>query len=115
MPRKLAKAQEAKEVAAADDLLGQVKALRNKAISILAKAEQSGDYRTALQGIREARACVELLLEVEGEIERGTVNIIVSPQWTEIRAVLIAALQHHPEARQSVATALQSIEGATRS
>src|SRR3712207_2670343 len=55
LPVSLAKAEEAKETALADDLLGQVKALRNKAISLLQKAEAAGDLRTALLGIREAR------------------------------------------------------------
>ena len=48
-------------MAAADDLLGQVRALRSKAMSILLAAERQGDLRTALAGIREARACLELL------------------------------------------------------
>src|SRR5262249_52420105 len=66
VPAQLAQAQAAAEVAQADDLLAQVRALRSKALSILLKAEQQGDYRTALVGIREARSCLELLLEVEG-------------------------------------------------
>lgn len=111
LPKRLAKAAEAAEVADADDLLVQIKALRNRAISILQKAEQAGDYRTALMGIREARGCVETLLEVEGELDRrGTVNVIVSPQWVEIRATLIHALAAYPEARQAAAQALGAIE-----
>lgn len=112
LPVHVAKAQEAAEVAIADDLLQQIKALRNRAISILQKAESAGDYRTALMGIREARGCVETLMEVEGELDRrGVVNIVLSPQWVELRAVIIESLKEHPDARQAVAGALQSIEG----
>ncbi len=107
LPVTLAKATEAKETALADDLLAQVKALRNKAISILQKAEEAGDLRTALLGIREARSCVELLLEVEGELNRTpTINILVAPEWVAVRGALLRALAPYPEARTAVAVAL---------
>ena len=107
LPAKLAKAHAAKETALADDLLGQVKQLRNKAISILMLAEQAGDLRTALLGIREARACVELLAEMEGELKRNPiVNILIAPEWIEVRALLMGALADYPEARASVAAVL---------
>ena len=111
IPPTLAKATEAKETAIADDLLGQVKALRNKSISILQKAEEAGDLRTALLGIREARSCIELLAEMEGEINRNPqINVLVAPEWIEVRTVLLRALQSHPEARQAVAAALVEVE-----
>ena len=111
LPVALAKAQEAKETAIADDLLGQVKALRNKAISILSKAEAAGDLKTALLGIREARSCIELLAEMEGEISRNPqINILVAPEWLAVRTVLLRALQPYPEARTAVAAALTGVE-----
>jgi hypothetical protein len=107
LPAKLAKAHEAKETALADDLLGQVKALRNKAISILGKAEAAGDLRTALLGIREARACVELLLEVEGELNRQpVVNVLIAPEWLELRTVILQSLVPFPDARAALARTL---------
>ncbi len=115
LPAKVAKAQEAAEVADADDLLQQMKALRNRAIRILQKAEQAGDYRTALMGIREARGCVETLMEVEGELDRrGVVNVLVNPEWVEIRNAMLVALRPYPEAAQAVAGQLQVIEGGVR-
>ncbi len=107
LPASLAKAEHAKETALADDLLGQVKALRNKAISILGKAEAAGDLRTALLGIREARACVELLLEVEGELNRQpVVNVLIAPEWLELRAVILQSLAPFPDARAALARTL---------
>jgi len=115
VPGHVAKAQEAKQVAAADDLLKQLKALRNKAISILQQAERAGDYRTALMGIREARGCIETLMEVEGELDRrGVTNIIVNPEWVQLRSAMIVALKPYPEAAQAVAGTLQVIEGGKR-
>lgn len=99
-------------MANADDLLKQLKALRNKAISILQKAETAGDYRTALMGIREARGCIEVLMEVEGELDRrGVVNITVSADWVEIRSAMLVALHPYPDAAQAVAAALLEAEG----
>lgn len=112
LPVHVAKAHEAAEVAIADDLLQQIKALRNRSIAILQKAESAGDYRTALMGVREARGCIETLMEVEGELDRrGVVNVTLSPQWVELRTLIIESLKDHPDARQAVAGALQSIEG----
>ena len=111
LPATLAKAQDAKETAIADDLLAQVKALRGKSISILQKAEAAGYLRTALLGIREARSCIELLAEMEGEINRNPqINIHVSAEWLAVRSVLLKALQSHPEARTAVAAALVEVE-----
>jgi hypothetical protein len=110
LPASLAKAEEAKETALADDLLGQVKQLRSKAISILLKAEASGDYRTALMGIREARGCLELLAEMEGELNRAPViSLYLSPEWLRVRGVLVQALGDFPEARAAAAQALQQV------
>ncbi len=110
----LAKAHDAEEVAQADDLLQQVRQLRGKAVSLLLKAEAAGDYRTALAGIREARACLELLLEVEGEINRQpVVNILVSDEWLRLRAVIVGALGSYPEARQAVLGVLSASGGAS--
>lgn len=112
LPNHVAKAQDARDEADANDLLAQIKALRNRSISILQKAEHAGDYRTALQGIREARGCIELLAEMENQLNRGdTINIIIAPQWIELRTVLLTALQGHPDALQAVSGALASIEG----
>ena len=111
MPVAVAKAQEAHDVAVADDLLSQLKALRSRAVSILLKAEQAGDLRTALLAIREARACIETLLEVEGELNRRPqVNLYISAEWVELRAVLMAALEPFPEARAAAAGALLEAE-----
>lgn len=112
IPAAIAKAEAVKEVARGDDLLEQVRQLRGKAISLLLKAEAAGDYRTALAGIREARACLELLLEVEGELNRATnVNVLIaSPDWIATRGALLAALRPHPEARAAVVAELLKLE-----
>ena len=70
-----------------------------------------GDYRTALSGVGQARACLELLLEVEGRVDRRpTVNLLVAPEWLAVRAALLAALAPYPEALAAVAERLLVLE-----
>ena len=108
LPSIMVKSEEAREVAHADDLVWQIKQLRNKAIGVLGKAETAGDLKTALMGVREARACIELLAEMEGEINRRPVfNLYMSAEWIEVRAVLLHALGDFPEARAAAALALR--------
>jgi hypothetical protein len=108
LPDALVQAGAAQEVARADVLISQVEGLRNKAVAILLKAEKAGELRTALMAIREAREILALLLEVEGRLDRRPVNILVAPQWLELRAVLIQTLAPFPEARVAVVEALQA-------
>ncbi len=113
VPATLAKAEEAKEASRADDLLGQVRALQGKTLGILLRAEGAGDLRTALGAIREARGNVELLAKLSGELdERPVVNLNISPEWLELRAVIVGALEPHPEALGAVVGALESADGA---
>jgi len=110
LPAKLVMAQAAEEVAQADDLLDQVRDLQGRALAILDKAEEAGELRTALGAIREARGNLELLAKLLGELDdRPQVNLLVSPEWLELRAVIVGALEPHPEARGAV---LRAIEGA---
>jgi len=111
LPPAMAKAQGAKEAAQGEQLLEQVKAFRNKALALMQKAEGAGDLKTAIAGLREARACLELLLEVEGELDRRpVVNLHVSAEWIEVRTVLLSALAPYPEARDAVTGRLRALE-----
>jgi hypothetical protein len=113
IPAKLAQAQDAEEAAQADDLLRHVRALRGKSYALLQKAETAGDLKTALLGIREARACLELLAKLQGQLdERPIVNVLISPQWVALRAVILQTLAPYPDARAALAEALHEAERA---
>ncbi len=110
LPEHLAKAREAEEVARADDLLSQVRDLQDRALAILDKAEDTGELRTALGAIREARGNLELLAKLLGELdERPTVNVLISPEWLELRTVIVDALAAHPDARGAVLRAIEAV------
>ena len=113
LPAKLAMAQAAEEAAEADTLLDQVKGLQGRAYALLDKAEEAGELKTALSAIREARGNLELLAKLLGELdERPVVNLNVSPEWLELRAVSVTALEPHPEAMGAVVGALEGADGA---
>ena len=77
IPVALAKASEAAEVVRADSLLAQVKALQARALGLLDKAEAAGDLRAATGAIREARATMELVAKLVGELdERAQINVL---------------------------------------
>jgi hypothetical protein len=108
LPAKLVMAKAAEEVAEADDLLSQVQDLQARTLAILEAAEGSNQHRTALGAIREVRSNLELLAKLLGELdERPVVNLNVSPEWLELRAVIVGALEPHPEARGAVLRALE--------
>ena len=103
----LVKAKGVKEIAQADNLMEQISSLQARALNILSKTEEAEDWRAATGAIREARGCLELLGKLAGELNEGhTVNVIVSPQWVELRTTIVQALESHPEAKLSVLKAL---------
>ncbi len=109
LPAHLLKAREVEEVAQADDLLDQVRHLQSHALDILERAEKTGDLRTALAAISQARGNLELLGKLAGELdERPVVNLNLSPEWLELRAVIVGALGPHPAAHRAVLRALES-------
>jgi hypothetical protein len=108
LPAQLLKAKEVEEVVQAEDLLDQVRNLQAHALDILERAEKAGDLRTALAAISQARGNLELLGKLAGELdERPVVNLNVSPEWLELRAVMVGALEPYSEARGAVLSALE--------
>jgi len=81
IPLALSKAHEAETVNYGDDLFNHVKDLNRRTLSILEQAEISGDPRTALAAIREARGNSELLCkmlvsaEASRKVESGSDTI----------------------------------------
>jgi hypothetical protein len=111
LPAHLLKAKEVEEVAQADDLLEQVRHLQAHALGILERAEKAGDLRTALAAISQARGNLELLGKLAGELDdRPQVNVLVSPEWLELRTVIVGALEPHPAVRGAVLRALEGAE-----
>ena len=116
IPDALVEAQDAGEVAQADDLLAQVKALQAEAQSILGEARSAGDLKTALMGIGKAKECLELLFKVEGRLQdQQSVQVAVcmdihhSPQWRQVGAMLAEVLAPYPDLRGEIAARLKAM------
>ena len=106
LPSALIKAKKTEEISRADNLVGEIERLKIQANRIAKKAEQKGDYRTALAGVRELTRIVELLGKLQGEIKDQTVNIVFNAEWIELRAVILSALDDYPDAKQKLAEVL---------
>ena len=110
LPELLALARDAERAARADTLLDRIEALHSRTRAILEAVEGTDEHGTALAAIREARRNHELVGEVTRELDRaGSINVALNPEWLEIRGVIIAALEPHPAARDSVLRALEGV------
>jgi hypothetical protein len=108
LPALLALARDAERAARADTLLDRIEALQSRTLAILEAAEETNEHRTALSAIREARGNLELIGEVTKELNRApTLNLHLNPEWLELRAVIVGALDAHPDARGAVLRALE--------
>ena len=104
LPALLALARDAERAARADTLLDRMEALQSQTLAILDAPE---DQRTALAAIAQARRNLELIGEVTKELNRaGTINLELTVEWQEVKAVLVNTLASYPEAQQAVFHAL---------
>ena len=68
LPTALVAAAEAREITHGVSLLDQLRDLQARTRQILDEAANSGDLRTALMAVREARGCMELIAKATGEL-----------------------------------------------
>jgi hypothetical protein len=114
------------KVARGSALLDDMDALLGKASALLLSAEASGDTRTALAGVKEARACIELLAKLEqsragsattveatsedrtagANFENGGLN---GRKWTTVCQLLRDVLVSWPTLANSVAGGLRDM------
>jgi hypothetical protein len=94
-------------VTKADDLLSQISYYETEARRYKEMAEADGNVDLALKAVDRALKCVEIYAKVRGIInDQPQVNILVNPQWIELKAVIVAALRPYPEALEAVRDAL---------
>lgn len=89
------------------DVLAEIRALYRRMIGFLRRAEEADNWPAVRAFHAEARKDLELLAKLLGELGDGTINLTLSPQWLEFRAVIVGALETHPEAREAVLAALE--------
>ena len=112
IPAQLVKAQEAQEIAAAENLMGRISSLNVKAEEIYVKAMKTNNYNAAIGAVRELRGLTELYAKISGELQAQAVqNIIIMPEWVNLRNVIITALEPYSDARTAVIEAVGSFQG----
>jgi hypothetical protein len=103
----LALAADAQRAAQADALLDRMEALQRRVETFLSRVEETDNYSATLGAFREMRANLELIGEVTKELDRTpTLNLHLNPEWLELRAMIVAALEPHSEARGAVLRAI---------
>jgi hypothetical protein len=108
LPEKLLKAREAEEITEADKLKGELELVKEDVQRLRLKAEEEGDFRTALMGCDRALKALELQAKLLQLIQDApTVNVLISPEWLSLRTCIIRALEPHETAKLAVLRALE--------
>jgi hypothetical protein len=111
LPETLALAHDAAEVSRADDLLNLILEQRDTARRVAKKAEKAGQGRTVLAAVQQLLKVCELEAKLAGQLKDGpTINVILSPEWVQVRAVILSTLAAYPEARAVVSGRLLELE-----
>lgn len=110
LPERLKKAHEEEDVREALDVVAQLKAINGASLAILKEARQLRRSETALKAIDRIQKQIELQAKLLGELDEApTINLYLSPEWLELRAVIVTALEPHEEAKSAVLRALGSV------
>jgi ABC-type phosphate transport system auxiliary subunit len=111
LPGALLKAKDIKDVANGDTLLEDLKKARERAFTLLDKAEAAGDtrvYGAPVAYLKEIREQLKFIAELEGKLAtQPQITIINNPEWVELRTLIIRALEPYPEAREAVVHAIR--------
>ena len=87
--------------------MSRVASLQTKAEDIYSRALEAENLNAAIGAIRELRGITELYAKITGELQSQTVNnIIIAPEWVNLRNVILIALEPYPAARQAVIEAV---------
>jgi len=89
------------------DVLQQLKTINAAALTVLRDARMAQDGDLALKAVDRIQRQIELQAKLLGDLdERPVVNVLLSPEWAQLRGQLVAALAPFPEARVAVAAVL---------
>jgi hypothetical protein len=111
LPVTLAKAAAVADAVEGTNLLDRLKALNRETAAVLREARTDGskDNGLALRAIARAEKQIELEGRLLGELnEASTVNVLLTAEWTTVRAAILKTLEAHPAARLAVAGALSN-------
>lgn len=97
----------------ADQLVGELRVLREVALGILEEARVGGDHRTALAALgrleSQAELCGRLLGELVEQKRVEMVDATFSRQREVILPIVLRAMEPYPEARAALIAALEPL------
>jgi len=100
----------------ADQLIAELRVLREVTLGVLEEARQAEQHAIALQAIARLEKQAELVGRLAGElVERHrveTVAVLFSQEWQQLRPAIVRALQPFPEAAFALEAALRGIDAA---
>jgi hypothetical protein len=94
-------------------LLAHLVGLRHRLFAALDTAEEFNDAGMLTRVSSQLHANLELTGKLLGDLGVGgttNINVLVMPQYVELRVALVQALASYPEARQAVAAVLHQLE-----
>jgi hypothetical protein len=94
-------------------LLANLVALRGRLFSILDVAEEGGDGNMLSRIAGQLHNNLEITGKLLGDLASGhtsVTNVLIQPQYVELRVSLVAALRPFPEAARAVAAVLHQVE-----
>jgi hypothetical protein len=95
-------------------LLVHLVALRGRLFSALDVGEEHGDANMVSRVAGQLHNNLELTGKLLGDLSSGhtsVTNVLIMPQYVELRVSLVNALRPYPEAARAVAAVLHTIEG----
>lgn len=111
LPAHLAKAAEAADYAASDSLLDRLRGLNRETADVLKAAKSAANHDLRLKAIARAEKQLELEARLLGELQEGaTINVVLSPEWAMVRALLLDSLRPYPDAAVAVSGRLHALE-----
>lgn len=99
------------DIRTAIDVVGQLRLINGMALQVLKEARTTNNGDLALKAVDRIQRQLELQAKLIGDLSDGdTVNIIIQPEWVQVRSHLMTALRPYPDARLAASKALASLE-----
>lgn len=100
----------AEETRHAIDAFQQLRAINSACLEVLTKARAAGKHSTLLRAADRVAKHIDLQARLLGEIQDApTVNVLVMPEWQNLRQLIVEALRPFPEARLAVSKVIESV------
>jgi len=103
-----AETHKARDLGRAIDVAVQLRAINAACLEILQKSRASEKHSISLRAVDRIHRQLELQARLLGELQEAgpQVNVLIAPEWHEVRVTVLQALEPFPEARAAVAEVL---------